>query len=85
MKRQASKCAIRCSIYKGPAFYDGTVRGCDISISHTCNVNDNYIYNDGTRGYECHRVFKASLFVNTNGPNSQNNFKVSEYEVYAQQ
>ena len=85
MKRQASKYAIHCSIYEGPAFYDGTVRGCDIEIQNNCNVCSGVIYNDGTRGYECHPVLKASLFVNTDGPNSQNNFKVSEYEVFAQQ
>ena len=83
MKRQASKCAIRCSIYGGPQFFDGTYRGCDIGIENKYQVCS--IRNDGTRGYECHPIHKASLFVNTDGPNSQNNFKVSEYEVFAQQ
>ena len=85
MKRQASKYAIRCNNFEGPEFFDGKYSGCDISISHTSNVHDSYITNDGTKAFGCHPVLKASLFVNTNGPNSQNNFKVSEYEVFAQQ
>ena len=83
MKRQASKYAICCFPNGGPCFYDGTIRGYDIGISYNCKVCS--IRNDGTRGYECHPIHKASLFVNTDGPNSQNNFKVSEYEVFAQQ
>ena len=55
----------------------------DIYISYKCNKEDScYIYNDGTRGYECHPKYKSSLFVNTNGPGYCNEFAVLDYEVY---
>ena len=56
----------------------------DIYISYKCNKEDScYIYNDGTRGYDCHHEYKASLFVNTSGPDRPNYFTVLDYEVYA--
>ena len=55
----------------------------DIYISYKCNKEDScYIYNDGTRGYECHPKYKSSLFVKTNGPGKKNEFAVLDYEVY---
>ena len=83
MKRKESKYAIDCDPSCGPDFYDGRGRGPDIYISGNCNNNNySYINNDGTRGYDCHPEYKMSLFVHTNDPDKQNNFKVSDYEVF---
>ena len=83
MKRKESKYAIYCDPDHGPVFYDGKDRGADLSISDHCNNNNyNSIFNDGTGGYDCHPVYKMSLFVNTNDPDKRNNFIVSDYEVF---
>ncbi len=86
MKREESDYAISCNPDYGPCFGYATYNGYGIFINDHCNKKNNcWIENNGTNGYECHPVHKMSLFVNTNGPNSQNNFKVTEYEVFAQQ
>ena len=76
MKREESKYAIGGNPTFGPIFYK------DITILYLNKLNSSSVYNDGTRGYECHPEYKSSLFVNTAGPNEQNNFSVLDYEVY---
>ena len=81
VKREESDVAIICDPNNDPVFGND-----DIKISYNCTGENNcWIQNDGTRGYKCHPVHKMSLFVNTNGKHDWNNFKVSEYEVFAQQ
>ena len=83
MKRKESGYAIGCDPNWGPTFYDGKSCGTDLYISDNCNSNNrSYTYNDG-RGYDCHPVYKNSLFVNTNDSDKQNHFIVSDYEVFA--
>ncbi len=82
MKRKESGYAIRCYPYYGPAFSDGRGRGSDLHIYDNCNCNSNYIYNDGTGGYDCHSEYKSSLFVHTNDPDKLSYFIVSDYEVF---
>ncbi len=79
-KRKESKFAIECNSNCGPVFYQ--ISG-DIYISNDCNIeNSCIINNNGTLGYECHPEYKKSLFVNTNGPNDENQFTVLDYEVF---
>ena len=76
-KREESKYAIQCHRNCGPRF------GYDICISDNCNNGDNcYIQNDGSHGYDCHKEYKKSLFVNTAKPDQVNYFSVLDYEVY---
>ncbi len=76
-KRKESEYAIRCNLGYGPVFVD------DIFINNNCYEEDSCsINNDGTNGYECHPVYKSSLFVNTSGHNKKNFFTVLDYEVY---
>ena len=80
LKRKESDCAIQCNPYYGPIFgnYDS-----DIFISNKCNEKNNcFIFNDGSKGYECHHEYKSSLFVNTSGPDKYNYFSVLDYEVF---
>ena len=78
MKRGDSYYAIDCDPNYGPCF------NWDISIHNNCNNHKScWTENDGTRGYECHPKYKASLFVNTAGTDKKNYFTVSDYEVYA--
>ena len=80
MKRKESKYAIKCSPNCGPMFCG---YGSDLVISDNCNCNNrSHTYNDG-RGYDCHPVYKNSLFVNTNDSDKSNHFIVSDYEVFA--
>ena len=79
MKRKESGYAIQCSPNCGPMFCG---YGDDLHISDNCNNKDSYTHNDG-RGYDCHPVYKNSLFVNTNDSDKQNHFIVSDYEVFA--
>ena len=79
MKRKESKYAIKCYSYCGPIF--GNENG-DILITDNCNENSCSICNDGTTVYECHTVYKSSLFVKTERPNERNRFTVLDYEVY---
>ena len=43
---------------------------------------NSYIKNDGQHGYNCHPQHKSTLFVQTAGPNEENKFTVSDYEVF---
>ena len=80
MKRKESGYAIECNLNRGPIFYGKCY---DLFISDNCNCNNrSYTYNDG-RGYDCHPVYKNSLFVNTNDSDKQNHFIVSDYDVFA--
>ena len=79
-KRKESDCAIYCDRSCGPVFYQ--ISG-DIYIPNNCNEeNCCLINNDRTLGYECHPEYKKSLFVNTNGPDDENQFTVLDYEVF---
>ena len=79
MNRKESEYAIKCYPNHGPSFGDN-----DISISRNCNEeNSCFITNDGTRGFECHPLYKSSLFVNTAGPDEVNSFTVLDYEVFS--
>ena len=81
MKRKEGVHAIDCNSYYGPRFHNQGA--CDLCIDDNChNENKNYICNDGTHGYECHPEYKSSLFVNTAGPEDENNFYVLDYEVF---
>ena len=60
----------------GPSF------GTDICITDQCNEAVSVSRADGTHGYECHPIYKTSLFVNTNDPDNDNYFRVSDYEVF---
>ena len=81
MKRKEGTHAIDCDSYYGPLFHNKGA--CDLCIDDNChNENKNYICNDGTHGYECHPEYKSSLFVNTAGPEDENNFYVLDYEVF---
>ena len=68
MKREESEYAISCGSDHGPIF------GCwnsDIHIDDQCNrENSCSIANDGFFGYECDPIYKKSLFVDSNKPNS---------------
>ena len=76
MKRNGSKCAIGCNRWSGPIFDE-------IFIRYKCNKeNSCYIHNDGKHAYKCHPEYKSSLFVNTAGPDEENNFSLLDYEVY---
>ena len=77
MKREESEYAINCFDHYGPYF-------CDIKIIDLCNrENSCFITDDGTRGFECHPLYKSSLFVNTAGPDEVNSFTVLDYEVFS--
>ena len=77
MKREESEYAINCFDHYGPYF-------CDIEIIDLCNrENSSCIDNDGTNAYDCHPLYKSSLFVNTAGPDEVNNFTVLDYEVFS--
>ena len=78
MKRKESKYTIKCNSDCGPIFGND-----DIYIGNNCYKENSYLIdNDGERGYECHPVYKKSLFVNTAGPDTQNYFTVFDYEVF---
>ena len=71
MKRKESDYAIKCDSNYSPMFSG------DIYIHDHCRIEDScFIYNDGTKGYECHPEYKCSLFVNSMC------FSVWDYEVY---
>ena len=79
MKRKESKYAIKCSPDYGPIFGND-----DIYIGNNCyEENSHLIGNDGEGGYECHPVYKKSLFVNTDGSDTQNYFTLFDYEVFS--
>ena len=80
MKKKDNNEAIYCNPSYGPVFG----YGCDIGIENNCNRDKggwtNYGFSNSS--YECNSPLKSSLFVNTAGPNEQNDFKVSDYEVF---
>ena len=56
---------------------------CDICIRDNCNKNGGWTcYGNSDSSYECNNSLKQSLFVNTAGPDEQNDFSVLDYEVY---
>ena len=83
MKRKESKYAIECYSYCGPIFGNDDIHIGDNCYNHCYKENSHLIGNDGERGYECHPVYKKSLFVNTAGPDVRNYFTLLDYEVYA--
>ncbi len=87
MKRKGSKYVIKCNSGCGPLFgihpddYDSSYY--DISIGDNCNEEDScYIHNNGEYGYEYDPQYISSLFVNTDGSERENFFRVLDYEVY---
>ena len=80
MKKKESKTAIRCLPNYGPIF--GNDHG-DIYIADNCTKESSCrITNPSNFQYDCHPQYKSSLYVNTTGPDHQNNFSVLDYEVY---
>ena len=73
--------AIYCDPKCGPAF--GSIYS-DIRIADNCTKEDSCSINDSSYlQYECHPIYKSSLFVNTNDPENVNRFTVLDYEVYS--
>ena len=89
-KREGNGNAISCNPSHGPIFghYDDEYNydldfDFDIFIDDNCNeVDICYIFNDGTKEYECDPQYKKSLFVNTGRPDEENYFSVLDYEVF---
>ena len=82
MKKNNGKFAIRCTLLCGPSFYGND--NFEVLIEDRCNrKNCCLINNNGENGYECHPVYKKSLFVNTNQPDNDNLFTVEDYEVFS--
>ena len=80
MKREESDHAIKCNPRYGPIFGSGR----DIGIHDNCNENGGWTcYGNSDSSYECNNSLKQSLFVNTAGPNEQNDFSVLDYEVFS--
>ena len=80
MKREDRHRAIECNPRTGPLF--GPRR--DIGIRDNCNKNGGWTcYGNSDSSYECNNSLKQSLFVNTAGPNEQNDFSVLDYEVFS--
>ena len=80
MKREDRHRAIKCDPYYGPLFGSG----CDIGICDNCNKNGGWTcYGNSDSSYECSSPLKSSLFVNTAGPDKQNDFSVLDYEVFS--
>ena len=78
MKREDSDRAINCNPRTGPIF------GRDIGIRDNCNKNGGWTcYGNSDSSYECNNSLKQSLFVNTAGPNEENDFSVLDYEVFS--
>ena len=81
MKKKENSCAIYCDPNYGPIF--GNERS-DISIADNCTKEDSCsINNPSNLQYECHPIYKSSLFVKTNDPENVNRFTVLDYEVYS--
>ncbi len=73
--------AIVCCPGYGPTFGSSPYYG--IYIANNCTQDGNcYINNNDYCVYECHPVYKESLFVNTAEPGYKNYFSVLDYEVY---
>ena len=70
--------AIRCDPRYGPIFCNYAFIDDNCDKENSCRICKDY---DGE--YECHPIYKESLFVNTAGPDAQNYFTLLDYEVYA--
>ena len=80
MKREESDCAIGCYPKCGPLF--GNKYG-DIAIISNCNEEDScWTCGSSDLQYECHPIYKSSLFVGTGGPDQENIFAILDYEVF---
>ncbi len=79
MKRKESDCTIYCNPNNGPIF--GNENG-DILITDNCNEKNSWISSPSCLQYEYHTEYQSSLFVDSGGPNEENSFIVSDYEVY---
>ena len=76
MKREDRHRAIECDPGNGPIFGSGR----DICIHDNCNKNGGWTcYGNSDSSYECNNSLKQSLFVNTAGPDKQNDFSVLDY------
>ena len=80
MKKKYNNRAINCDPSYGPIF--GNYYGCDIFIDDNCNRDEGGWTNYGNSSYEYDSSYRRSLFVNTDGPDQRNYFKVSDYEVF---
>ena len=81
MKKKESKTAILCNPNRGPIFGNNYP---DIIIADNCTKESScWITSPSCFQYECHPQYKSSLYVNTSGPDHQNNFSVLDYEVYS--
>ena len=80
MKKKDNNRAIWCNPNCGPIFGYGY----DIWIRDNCNRDNGgwTNYGNSDSSYECSSSLKRSLFVNTAGPDEENDFKVSDYEVF---
>ena len=78
LKKKNGSSVLFCNSKLGPCFAH------DISICDRCNIEKSYtLCNDGfPDGCYCHPSLKASLFVDSDEPTIQNNFKVLDYEVF---
>ena len=79
MKKKDDNRAIYCIPIYGPIFGYGR----DIGICDNCNRDNGGWTDYGNCSYECSSPLKSSLFVNTAGPDEENYFKVSDYEVFS--
>ena len=80
MKKKYRYRAIACYPGYGPIFGSGRDKG----ICDNCNKNGGWTcYGNRDSSYECNNSLKQSLFVNTAGPNEQNDFSVLDYELYS--
>ena len=70
--------AIGCDPRYGPKFFNYAFIDDNCDKENSCCICKDY---DGR--YECHPIYKESLYVNTAGPDKKNFFTVLDYEVYA--
>ena len=77
-KSKNEKCVIYCNPKYGPLFSDRSIEiGDNCNREYSCSTENN-----GKGRYECNPEYKSSLFVNTAGPNEENEFSVLDYEVF---
>ncbi len=83
MKKEEKKQAICCYPDYGPLFGSAFTSLIDIYINDKHNEKSwCFTNNNGSNSFECHTAYKASLFVNTAGPNERNYFTLLDYEVF---
>ena len=83
MKKEEKKQAICCYPDYGPLFGSAFTSLIDIYINDKHNEKSwCFTNNNGNNSFECHTAYKASLFVNTAGPNERNYFTLLDYEVF---